>query len=74
MTLQQDGFKCPRGYDPCKQVGCDCRRKAREAEFRENNISNPVPSSSWHPVLPESEEHREVRESKEAFEKWKREQ
>lgn len=18
-------FRCPRGYDPCKQIGCDCR-------------------------------------------------
>ncbi|MDE2102991.1 MAG: hypothetical protein KGL39_37450 [Patescibacteria group bacterium] len=20
-------FKCPRGYKPCRQIGCDCRRK-----------------------------------------------
>lgn len=24
---QVEPFYCPRGYDPCRQIGCDCRRK-----------------------------------------------
>jgi hypothetical protein len=27
-------FKCPRGYDPCKQIGCSCRADHLKARIK----------------------------------------
>lgn len=73
------GFRCPRGNNPCRQIGCNCHAEWRKSLLGEDRMKQPKRANNWDPQaaqLPQDQRDAQAAKAqdKAAFNQWRDEE